>query len=87
MEHGWRERPVAQEQLYDLIFDPNEACNLAGNPSMAGVLDDMRSRLGEWMRATDDPLRKGPVPAPSGAWVGNPDGVSPGDRDGWTTIP
>ena len=87
MEHGWRERPVAQEQLYDLIFDPNEACNVASDPSMASVLDDMRSRLEEWMHATDDPLLKGPVPAPSGARVGNPDGVSPSERDGWTVIP
>jgi len=85
MEHGWREYPVAQEQLYDLIFDPNEADNLANNPSMADVLNDMRSRLEEWMRATDDPLLKGPVPAPSGARIGDPDGVSVGD--GWTVIP
>ena len=75
-----------QEQLFDLMFDPNEACNLVSNPSMAGVLDDMRSRLAEWMRATDDPLLKGPVPAPSGARVGSPDGISPSDRDAWTTV-
>ncbi len=33
LEHGWRERPVAAEQLYDLMFDPNEACNLASDPA------------------------------------------------------
>ena len=87
MEHGWRERPAAKEQLYDLVFDPNEVCNIANDPSMTAVLNDMRGRLAEWMRATDDPLLKGPVPAPSGARVGHPDGVSPGDRDGWTVAP
>ena len=78
---------MPREQLYDLVFDPNEACNRAEDPSMAGVLRDMRGRLDDWMRTTDDPLLKGPVPAPSGARVGNPDGVSPSDRDLWTVIP
>ncbi|MCD6506819.1 sulfatase [Candidatus Poribacteria bacterium] len=77
LKHGWRDRYVPQEQLYDLIFDPNEACNLAGDPSMSDVLDEMRDRLERWMRATDDPLLKGPVPAPSGARVNDPDGLSP----------
>ncbi|MBC8236402.1 sulfatase [bacterium] len=77
MKHGWREQPVPQEQLYDLIFDPNETHNLAGESSMDEVLDEMRGRLERWMLATDDPLLKGPVPAPSGARFNNPDGISP----------
>ena len=87
MQHGWRERPVPQEQLYDLIFDPNEACNIADDPSAADVLADMRSRLAKWMRATDDPLLDGPVPAPSGARIGDPDGVSPIDEGLYTVTP
>ena len=77
MKHGWRERYVPQEQLYDLIFDPNETDNLAGESSMAEVLYEMRGRLERWMRSTDDPLLKGLVPAPSGARFNNPDGISP----------
>jgi arylsulfatase A-like enzyme len=77
LNHGWRERPVPQEQLYDLIFDPNEIHNLAGEPSMAEVLDEMRSRLERWMRVTDDPILNGPVPAPSGARFNDPNGLSP----------
>jgi len=76
-EHGWRDRPVAEEQLYDLVFDPHEACNLAADPARADVLDDMRGRLDRWMKDTDDPLLKGPVPAPPGARVNDPDGLSP----------
>jgi len=87
MQHGWSDRPMAQEQLYDLVFDPNEACNVAADPSMVNVLNDMRRRLEEWMRATDDPLLNGPVPAPSRARVGNPNGISPADRNGWTVAP
>ena len=79
LEHGWRERPVAPEQLHDLAFDPNESHNLAGDPATAAVLDEMRGRLDRWMRATDDPLLRGPVPAPPGARVNDPDGLSPSE--------
>ena len=77
MARGWAQRAPAMEQLYDLVFDPNEACNLAGDPSMTDVLQDMRGRLDRWMRETDDPLLRGPVPAPAGAKANDPDGISP----------
>lgn len=32
-----------------------------------------------WMQATDDPLLRGPVPAPPGAEVNDPDGLSPNE--------
>jgi arylsulfatase A-like enzyme len=84
LQHGWRKRPPVLEQLYDLVFDPNEAHNLADAPAMthvlmARVLAEMRERLDRWMRATDDPLLHGPVPAPPGARVNNSDGLSPGE--------
>jgi arylsulfatase A-like enzyme len=77
LEQGWRERPPATEQLYDLVFDPNETNNLADESSMAEVLAEMRGRLEGWMQETDDPLLRGPVPAPAGAQVNDPDGLSP----------
>jgi len=76
---GWREQPVAREELYDLVFDPNEARNLAAAPSCAPALDKMRRRLAKWMKDTDDPLLSGPVPAPKGAAVNDPDSLSPQD--------
>jgi arylsulfatase A-like enzyme len=79
LEHGWPDRPPALEQLYDLVFDPNETYNLAQDPSVAGVLEEMRRRLDRWMQETDDPLLDGPVPAPPGARVNDPDGLSPGE--------
>jgi N-sulfoglucosamine sulfohydrolase len=78
LEHGWGDRAPAQEQLYDLVFDPHEAHNLAEDPAMAAVLVDMRSRLERWMVRTDDPLlNTNNVPAPKGAKVNDPDGLSP----------
>jgi arylsulfatase A-like enzyme len=79
LEHGWRERRIDQEQLYDLLFDPNEAGNLAGDPSYAPVLSGMRARLESWMRDTGDPLLDGPLEWPEGFPRLDPDRTSPAE--------
>src|SRR6266576_941828 len=48
VEHGWGERLVPEEQLYDLLFDANEGTNLAGDPSRSGVMTEMREQLDTW---------------------------------------
>src|SRR4051794_10261897 len=53
---GWAQRDIPFEQLYDLVFDPNEANNLAGDPALAGELADLRARMERWQRDTGDPL-------------------------------
>jgi len=85
LAHGWRERPIEAEQLYDLVFDPNECENLIGVERYASVAAEMRRRLDEWMRETEDPLLRGDVPAPSGASVNDPRGLSP--REPTRTLP
>ncbi len=77
LAHGWRERPVAEEELFDLVFDPHEACNRIADPAYQAVAAELRQRLEDWMRQTQDPLLDGPVPAPPGARVNDPDGLSP----------
>jgi N-sulfoglucosamine sulfohydrolase len=77
LEHGWQDRAPEPEQLYDLVFDPNESDNLVCDPSRVEILAEMRDRLERWMQDTDDPLLDGPVPAPSGTRVNDPDGLSP----------
>jgi N-sulfoglucosamine sulfohydrolase len=77
LEFGWRNRVIPPEQLYDLIFDPEERRNLAQDPALSAILINMRGRLDAWMKRTNDPLLKGPVAAPPGAQVNDPDGVSP----------
>ncbi|MCG3146662.1 MAG: Choline-sulfatase [Verrucomicrobiae bacterium] len=75
LEHGWKERPRAAEQLYDLVFDPGETNNLAGQ--QPEILRDLRARLDRWMRETNDPLLNGPVPPPPGATITPREAVHP----------
>jgi hypothetical protein len=79
IEHGWAEQVVPREQLYDLVFDPNEASDLAQDPAHLTVLDAFRKRLETWMRETDDSLLHGPVEPPPGAQVNEPTQRSAGD--------
>ena len=80
LQYGWKNRPVAREQLYDLVFDPNETNNLAADSAHRETLAGMRARLENWMKATNDPALLGPVKAPAGAVVNDVDGTSPRER-------
>ena len=80
LRHGWGERRIDEEQLFDLVFDPNEAANLAHDTAHAEVLEDLRGRLQRWMEETDDPLLNGPVAPPEGVELNDPDGISPEER-------
>ena len=73
-QYGWHGRYVAPEQLYDLVFDPNEVSNLIGDPSLQPVANEMRDRLQRWMTLTKDPLLDGPVTPPPGSRQYDPDG-------------
>jgi len=77
LEHGWKDRRVAEESLYDLFFDPNEANNLIGDVDSQTNLKDMRDCLEKWMKDTDDPLLSGVIHAPAGAIVNDVNGLSP----------
>jgi arylsulfatase A-like enzyme len=72
---------VPLEELYDLDLDPLEGDNLVGEPSRARALEEHRSRLDSWMRETEDPLLKGPVPMPKGAFANRRTCVSPSTPD------
>ena len=79
VEAGWGERIVPAEQLYDLVLDPAEGDDVAGDASHTEALEEMRGRLAAWMRESDDPLLEGPVPPPPGAIVNEQWQVSPDD--------
>lgn len=77
VEHGWADRPLAADELYDEIFDPNEMNNLATDPRLQPVLTGLRDRLFEHMRETADPLLDGDVPAANPDRQIDPDALSP----------
>ena len=64
LAHGLAERDTPPEELYDLVFDPNEANNIvASQPEIAA---ELRARLTRWMEETDDPLLRRPDRARTG---------------------
>jgi Arylsulfatase A and related enzymes len=63
---GWFDRPLGHELLFDLMLDPQERCNLAGDPAMDGVRAELRQQLHAWMEETQDPFLSGAaVPPPA----------------------
>ncbi len=79
VDNGWAQQTVAPEALYDLLFDPRERNNLVADQEHRTTLEAMKKRLDTWMHATDDPLLRGPVPAPRGARLNDPNEISPDD--------
>lgn len=79
VENGWGKMVLSAEELYDLMFDPNERDNLSEDPSHQGILHMMRTHLNKWMTSTNDPLLHGQVEAPKGARVTPDYEVSPND--------
>jgi hypothetical protein len=65
--------------LYDLLFDPDEIDNLAHRESYRGIREELSGRLDGWMERTEDPLCSGPVAAPVGSYLNDPDDRSPED--------
>ena len=58
------QRRWPDEMLYDLAFDPHEACNLAADPDCAAPLAELRGALQAWMAEQADPLLHGIPPPP-----------------------
>lgn len=50
-------------ELYNLVDDPKETHNMAGEPEVADIERELKQLLLAWMEATDDPILKGPVPS------------------------
>jgi arylsulfatase A-like enzyme len=48
--------PHGTDELYDLAADPHELVQRVADPAYAAMRTELRSRLRDWMIATDDPL-------------------------------
>jgi N-sulfoglucosamine sulfohydrolase len=73
---GWGSQRRPRVELYDLVMDPIEMRNLASEPEFAETLENLDGRLRTWMETTNDPLLSGDVPAPEGALLNDPAGIS-----------
>lgn len=79
LQNGWARQPVVKEELYDVVFDPQERCNLIADPQRQSDLATMRRSLASWMDRTSDPLLRGPIPPPKGAEINQQSQESPKD--------
>ncbi|WP_083690032.1 sulfatase [Colwellia sp. UCD-KL20] len=61
------------EELYDIIKDPEEVHNLAGNPDYKNIVDDMHKTLMDWEKETGD----------QGAILEDPRMAAKLDKDTW----
>jgi arylsulfatase A-like enzyme len=77
LEHGLGRRRPDEEQLYDLIFDPGEADNIAAREPV--IAAELRDTLTRWMQETGDPLLHGPIAPAPGSVFNTPDQRSPSD--------
>ena len=75
----WYGAPLPETQLFDLQADPYELRNLAGTPALAATQAQMDEVLDQHLRATADPILRGPVANRAGEpdvpqWQPQPDG-------------
>ena len=80
LDRGWKDIQLPSEELYDLVFDPNERNNLVDDPLNQDVLDKMRARLDQMMKNTEDPLTKGYIIAPPNAILNKANDISPNEE-------
>jgi N-sulfoglucosamine sulfohydrolase len=59
--------PRSEEELYDLENDPNEINNLIKNSNYNKIAKELKQKLFEWMKKTNDPLLKGKIKPQNGA--------------------
>jgi len=53
--------PRSEEELYDLKKDPNEMNNLRDDPNYKDILNELKQKLFNWMKITNDPILKGRI--------------------------
>jgi arylsulfatase len=55
---GWKLNysPLGEHELYDLVEDPYEMCNLAGQPEMKPRMEELAERIRSWQERTGDGL-------------------------------
>ncbi len=60
--------PRDEEELFDIVNDPDEFTNLADDPAHQEIRNRLALQLRRWMEETDDPLLQGPIPPRLNPW-------------------
>ena len=79
LDYDWKQQPVPEESLFDLVFDPNETNNLVEDAARQDILETMRERLRRWMKTRSDPLLNDGY-SPTGAVINSRNGLSPKEQ-------
>ena len=77
LDKGWKDIVQDREELYDLVFDPNERNNLIGDPVKRDIEKEMTGRLERLMKDSGDPMIKGYITAPPDAILNPSEDLSP----------
>ena len=80
LDYGWKDQPVSEESLFDLVFDPNETNSLAKDATHQEILKTMRERLGRWMEARRDPFLNDGIHPLTGGVINRRNGHSPSEQ-------
>jgi arylsulfatase A-like enzyme len=64
--------PREEVELFDVKKDPYDWHNVAGDPALADVKEELLGALDRWMHDTDDPLLKGEIPNMLHPWPESP---------------
>lgn len=64
--------PRPEIELFDLEKDPHDWNNVAEDPALADVREDLLASLEKWMQDTNDPLLDGEIPNELNGWPDSP---------------
>lgn len=81
LDHGLLGQKRATEELFDLVFDPNERNNVADDASYSSIKLQLVEPLAQRLEETDDFLGRRPVPRPANFILNKRTCVDPDSQD------
>ncbi|MCM3763900.1 sulfatase [Neobacillus niacini] len=81
LENGLDQVVKYKEAFYDLVYDPGERNNVADEPRYADVLKEMRQKLVEYQKKTNDPLLHGNIEVKEGWKVNKQECINPSSKN------
>jgi len=86
LDNNYQNKNLETEYLFDLYFDPIESCNLYNDPEYKEIKEELKNKLYQWMKQTEDPLLNGPIPLTENGFVEKRDAINPANHDVGTRV-